>query len=209
MTFFVETDIIDKEFSGLFKFALDESANQAFSTAIIHNGNIPLIFGGIAQLARVLGSYPIGRRFESHCRYHVGASFVSLAPIFCKNQSALTPLLLLCAKSHADCGYALINAGMMPPLRYQLFVQIYRSKMGGHLFCYRLTRRDGLREHNPVRISGRDFLSLRYRSFSARKLGCALVRKLSLFPCSFCLLSCKSSVCGLMFLSTIYTAALE
>ena len=27
------------------------------------------IYGGIAQLARVLGSYPIGRRFESHCRY--------------------------------------------------------------------------------------------------------------------------------------------
>ena len=71
LTFFVETDIINKEFSGLFKFALDESANQAFSTAFIHNGNIPFIFGGIAQLARVLGSYPIGRRFESHCRYHM------------------------------------------------------------------------------------------------------------------------------------------
>ena len=28
------------------------------------------IYGGIAQLARVLGSYPIGRRFESHCRYY-------------------------------------------------------------------------------------------------------------------------------------------
>ena len=40
LTFSIETDIIDKE------------------------------FGGIAQLARVLGSYPIGRRFESHCRYH-------------------------------------------------------------------------------------------------------------------------------------------
>ena len=26
--------------------------------------------GGIAQLARVLGSYPIGRWFESCCRYH-------------------------------------------------------------------------------------------------------------------------------------------
>ena len=29
------------------------------------------IYGGIAQLARVLGSYPIGRRFESHCRYQL------------------------------------------------------------------------------------------------------------------------------------------
>ncbi len=38
---------------------------QSFITGIF-----PFIFGGIAQLARVLGSYPIGRRFESHCRYH-------------------------------------------------------------------------------------------------------------------------------------------
>ena len=30
-----------------------------------------IINGGIAQLARVLGSYPIGRRFESHCRYYM------------------------------------------------------------------------------------------------------------------------------------------
>ena len=29
------------------------------------------IYGGIAQLARVLGSYPIGRRFKSHCRYQI------------------------------------------------------------------------------------------------------------------------------------------
>ena len=29
-----------------------------------------IINGGIAQLARVLGSYPIGRWFESYCRYH-------------------------------------------------------------------------------------------------------------------------------------------
>ena len=29
------------------------------------------IYGGIAQLARVLGSYPIGRWFESYCRYHM------------------------------------------------------------------------------------------------------------------------------------------
>ncbi len=28
--------------------------------------------GGIAQLARVLGSYPIGRQFESDCRYFKG-----------------------------------------------------------------------------------------------------------------------------------------
>ena len=28
--------------------------------------------GGIAQLARASGSYPAGRRFKSHCRYHFG-----------------------------------------------------------------------------------------------------------------------------------------
>ena len=32
-----------------------------------------IIYGGIAQLARVLGSYPIGRWFKSYCRYQVGA----------------------------------------------------------------------------------------------------------------------------------------
>lgn len=31
-----------------------------------------MLGGGIAQLARVLGSYPIGRWFESCCRYHLG-----------------------------------------------------------------------------------------------------------------------------------------
>ena len=27
-------------------------------------------YGGIAQLARAIGSYPVCRRFESHYRYH-------------------------------------------------------------------------------------------------------------------------------------------
>ena len=34
------------------------------------------IYGGIAQLARVLGSYPIGRRFESHCRYQINKPYL-------------------------------------------------------------------------------------------------------------------------------------
>lgn len=34
------------------------------------------IYGGIAQLARVLGSYPIGRRFESHCRYQINTHYL-------------------------------------------------------------------------------------------------------------------------------------
>ena len=29
------------------------------------------VLGGIAQLARVLGSYPIGHWFESSCRYQI------------------------------------------------------------------------------------------------------------------------------------------
>ena len=34
---------------------------------------IYILYGGIAQLARAFGSYPKGHRFESCCRYHVGA----------------------------------------------------------------------------------------------------------------------------------------
>ena len=28
------------------------------------------MYGGIAQLARAIGSYPAGHRFKSYCRYH-------------------------------------------------------------------------------------------------------------------------------------------
>lgn len=37
------------------------------------------INGEIAQLARATGSYPVGREFESHPRYHVAASLLKLA----------------------------------------------------------------------------------------------------------------------------------
>ena len=47
------------------------------------------IYGGIAQLARVLGSYPIGRRFESHCRYQFQHTY--LRRVFHKR--ALEPLI--------------------------------------------------------------------------------------------------------------------
>ena len=30
-----------------------------------------VICGGIAQLARAPGSYPVGRKFKSHYRYHI------------------------------------------------------------------------------------------------------------------------------------------
>ena len=29
------------------------------------------VYGGVAQLARVTGSYPVGRGFESNLRYHM------------------------------------------------------------------------------------------------------------------------------------------
>lgn len=30
-----------------------------------------VLYGGIAQLARATGSYPVGRKFKSYCRYHI------------------------------------------------------------------------------------------------------------------------------------------
>ena len=62
----------------------------------------------------------------------VGASFVSLAPIFYKNQSALTPLLLLCAKGHARLACSVASALATARCRYQPFagsrVQIHPTK---------------------------------------------------------------------------------
>ena len=29
-----------------------------------------VLYGGIAQLARAIGSYPAGHKFKSYCRYH-------------------------------------------------------------------------------------------------------------------------------------------
>ena len=44
---------------------------EAFSTFLTYfidkNKNT---YGEVAQLARAIGSYPIGREFESHPRYH-------------------------------------------------------------------------------------------------------------------------------------------
>ena len=62
------------------------------------------------------------KRFDSCTLLHGGASFVSLAPIFLrKNQSALTPLLLLSAKSHARLTCSVVNALAPLRCRYQLF----------------------------------------------------------------------------------------
>ena len=50
-------------------------------------------------VGRAFGSHPRGRGFESLRVHHVRASFISLALIFCQNQSALIPLLFL-SKPH-------------------------------------------------------------------------------------------------------------
>ena len=53
----------------------------------------------VAKLDIATDSDSGGRGFESLRAGHIGASYVSLAPIFkSKNQSALTPLLLLFPK---------------------------------------------------------------------------------------------------------------
>ena len=52
---------------------------------------------------------------------HVGASFVSLAPTFFKSQSALTSLLLLCAKGHARLACSVASVLAMARCRYQPF----------------------------------------------------------------------------------------
>ena len=46
--------------------------------------------GGVTQLVRVVGSYPACHPFESDRRYHVGASSVSLAPLFYLNSNPPT-----------------------------------------------------------------------------------------------------------------------
>ena len=43
---------------------------QSFAVTIYEH-YLRSLYGGIAQLARASGSYPAGRRFESHCRYQI------------------------------------------------------------------------------------------------------------------------------------------
>ena len=35
-----------------------------------------VLYGGIAQLARAIGSYPAGHKFKSYCRYHIHGPIV-------------------------------------------------------------------------------------------------------------------------------------
>ena len=63
--------------------------------AELSGGTTSFQYAGVAQLDRVTGYEPVGRGFESLHPYHVGASYISLAPTFFKSQSALIAPLLL------------------------------------------------------------------------------------------------------------------
>ena len=52
--------------------------------------------------------------------------------LFWKVIASLTPWLPLCAKSHAGCGYALVNAGTTSTLRYQLFAGLHITALEIH-----------------------------------------------------------------------------
>ena len=133
--------------------------------------------------------------FDPHHRHHVGAKF-ALLRLFCLLQKICHPLACSSFPQKVTLGSpAQLQA---PSQRFAvatnfLRVQIHHSKMEGHLFCYLFTRRDGLRDHNPVRISGRDFLSLRHRSFSAKNHVA-----LSLFACkrAHCASACSQLYAG-------------
>ena len=52
--------------------------------AELSGGATSFQYAGVAQLDRVTGYEPVGRGFESLHPYHVGASYISLAPTFSK-----------------------------------------------------------------------------------------------------------------------------
>ena len=62
-----------------------------------------------------------GRRFDSCHSDHVAASFISLAATFLQKSPARSfRCVAFSAKSHAGSSYALVNAGITPPLRYNI-----------------------------------------------------------------------------------------
>ena len=56
-------------------------ARRAHNPKVVGSSPAPatIMFGGIAQLARALGSYPRCRRFKSYFRYHSHAEVAELA----------------------------------------------------------------------------------------------------------------------------------
>jgi len=66
----------------------------------------------------LVGGIPLGNR--AGCATS-SRTTLSSRRFFIKNHLSPVPSLLLSAKGHACCGYALVNAGITPPLRYQPF----------------------------------------------------------------------------------------
>ena len=50
-----------------YKNSVDKTIFLYYINIVIENGKC----GGIAQLARAIGSYPAGHKFKSYCRYHI------------------------------------------------------------------------------------------------------------------------------------------
>ena len=89
-----------------------------------------LEYGVLAQLvercvriAEVRGSNPLSSTTSEWTTLH------SKSPAIWLGISHTTSSFLLSAKSHACCGYALVNAGMTPLLRYQLFAGCARVQI--------------------------------------------------------------------------------
>ena len=78
-------------------------------------------FGGVAQLARAIGSYPVGHLFESDRRYHVGAKYALLRFSFAKKNIRPLPCSSFSAKSHARLTCSVASALATAHCRYQLF----------------------------------------------------------------------------------------
>ena len=84
-----------------------------------------------------------------------------LLRFLCKNQSALTPLFLLSAKSHARLTCSVVNALATVLPRYHLFAGGKSSSAyyAGHLFCYLLAKRTCFgkcvfQQNPPLRVRG-------------------------------------------------------
>ncbi len=92
------------------------------------------IDGGIAQLARAIGSYPIGRGFKSNFRYHGAGSGPAIRPV---GQAAKTPPF------HGG------NGGSIPPR-----VKKRKAPSGAFRFCVRGIE-GGAGESKPPRVKNK------------------------------------------------------
>ena len=120
-----------------------------------------LSYPGVAQIGSALEWGSRGRRFDSCHSDHVAASFISLAATFLQKSPARSfRCVAFSAKSHAGSSYALVNAGITPPLRYQLFAGA-SAVHGRFLESYNSTQVFYLakcRYEHPYQTCGRQFV---------------------------------------------------